>query len=158
MPRRPYASHHPAQESSSVITDTSGILGEPLLVAKDYLTLQELMAQSDFQPLEQQLILFIIDCQLSCDYCLKAHSDSAASFLISEQDQQDIQQGKMLQDVHLRALQQFLQHLIKQKSQVVPKEIQEFLAAGYTQKNAMELITALSMKAISNYTWHIPQK
>jgi hypothetical protein len=113
------------------------------------------MAQSDFQPVEQQLILFIIDNQFPCDYCLAIHNDGAASDLISEQNQQAIKGGKILKEEHLQTLKLFLQHLIKQKGQITTKEIQDFLAAGYTQKNAMELMTALSMKAISNYTWHI---
>lgn len=139
----------------SAVSDTSGLLGEPLIVAKDYLSLTELILQSDFQLIEQQLILFILSQEIKCDYCMLVHKDEIEVELMSDQIQAMRQEEKSFQNVRFFALHEFLQQLIVYKDLISTEAIQTFLNAGFTQKNAMELSMALSMKAISNYTKHI---
>jgi alkylhydroperoxidase family enzyme len=46
---------------------------------------------------------------------------------------------------------------VRQRGELEAKQLDDFYAAGYTQRNVLEVILGLSQKVMSNYTNHIAQ-
>jgi len=44
---------------------------------------------------------------------------------------------------------------VRQRGELEDKQLDAFYAAGYTQRNVLEVILGLSQKVMSNYTNHI---
>jgi alkylhydroperoxidase family enzyme len=125
------------------------------IVVKDYLSLPELISQSDFEPKEQDLIFLTIMQEYHCDYCSHVHQDDVGMGEVTDSLEQAVLAAKASHDHRLTALDLFLRALILQHDTLSTADLEAFLSAGFTQKNVMELSTALSMKAISDYTKHI---
>lgn len=60
-----------------------------------------------------------------------------------------------LNDAKLETFRQFTVLLVKKRGWASDEEIAKFLAAGYTQKNVLELVVGIGQKTISNYVNHI---
>ena len=125
---------------------------------KDYLSLAELITASAFESLEQELILQIITQDFKCDYCMQMHADDVGLMPLSTNHQAEIEIATRTSHNRMHALDIFLRHLISEQDRVLPSQIQAFLQAGFSQKNVMELSTALSMKAVSDYARHLPME
>lgn len=63
--------------------------------------------------------------------------------------------GQPLNDSKLQALRKFTGIMVEKRGWASEEEIQEFLNAGYSRKNALELVVGIGQKIISNYVNHI---
>jgi alkylhydroperoxidase family enzyme len=57
-----------------------------------------------------------------------------------------------LTDPKLEALRTFVLALIEQRGAVAESEKQAFFAAGYTPRQALEILLGVALKTITNYT------
>ena len=55
----------------------------------------------------------------------------------------------------LQALQDLTLSMVRNRGNVEPAELEAFYAAGYGQKQVLEIILGLSQKVISNYVNHV---
>ncbi|MGB6169912.1 MAG: hypothetical protein WBF52_20185 [Geitlerinemataceae cyanobacterium] len=74
---------------------------------------------------------------------------------MTPEDIEALRQGRPLTDRKLQALRLFTQRMIVARGWVNDREIEEFLAAGYTQQQVLEVILGIAVKIIHNYTNHI---
>ncbi|MDR3477405.1 MAG: hypothetical protein P4M14_05170 [Gammaproteobacteria bacterium] len=133
----------------------SSLLGESLITSRDYLTLPELFHESTFSNDEQEVILYALNHDNRCDTCLLPHTNLHEDYSASNQFISDLMDGKSIVDEKMATLLTFIRDIIKEKGLLPSDKIIAFLAAGYSQKNVMELITAHAMQSIKNYTYHI---
>jgi len=63
--------------------------------------------------------------------------------------------GESLEDSKLNTLANFTRLMFQKRGWVDEKDIDDFLNAGYTKANIFDVIIALAMKTLSNYTNHI---
>ena len=64
---------------------------------------------------------------------------------------QAIRDGQSVDDPKLEALRVFTEKVIEVRGKVSKEDLSTFVAAGYSQKQAMELLIGVSMKTLSNY-------
>lgn len=53
----------------------------------------------------------------------------------------------------------FTKTMVYSRGKPTPDQLADFLAAGYTENNVLEIILAIAVKTISNYAnhiWHTP--
>ena len=62
-----------------------------------------------------------------------------------------------LPSAKLEALRDFTLAMLRQRGELSAEQRQAFHAAGYNQRQVMEVILGLSQKVMSNYTNHIAQ-
>ena len=112
--------------------------------------------QSGFSPQEQEVVLLTISRENACEYCMAAHSTIAdkASQVPREvtdaiRDRQDIPDPK------LRALSAFVSAMFHTRGRPSERDLADFLKAGYTQRQVLEIVLALAVKTLSNYTNHL---
>lgn len=133
-----------------------GIAAESPAALKAYATLNSLFKeQGSFSKTESEIVLLIISAYHGCGYCVAVHSTGAERTGVDEDTVEALRQGKELPDPKLQALAVFTRRMIDSRGWLDESDIQAFLDAGYTRRHILDLITALAMKTISNYTNHI---
>ena len=111
---------------------------------------------SGFAPQEQELIFLVISRENGCDYCTAAHSMIADKVAKFEPDQlAAIRAGQVLADEKLQALSVFTSRVFESRGLISKAEAAAFLQAGYAEKQILEIILAISVKTLSNYSNHI---
>ncbi len=86
---------------------------------------------------------------------MAAHSGLARMIGMSADMIQSLRNGTRLSDPKLQALRHFTQRMVEARGWVDDSEIEEFIAAGYTQQQVLEIILGIAIKIMHNYTNHI---
>lgn len=111
---------------------------------------------SGFTPLEQETVFLTLSRKNGCDYCSAAHSMIADR--VAKLDAETLavlRAGTQLPDAKLDALAVFTGHVHDTRGLITSDAAQAFLAAGFVETQILEVILALSVKVLSNYSNHI---
>jgi uncharacterized peroxidase-related enzyme len=115
----------------------------------DYLAFQN--RKSTLKAKEREVINLVVSQINGCDYCLAAHTALGKMNGFTEEQILDIRGGQASFDTKLDALVQFTKAVTLNKGKV-PEEVQsQFFAAGYDEKNLIDVIVIVGDKTISNY-------
>ncbi|ALF55239.1 carboxymuconolactone decarboxylase [Nostoc piscinale CENA21] len=144
-----------AKETFGLIPNLEGILAESPATLKGGMALWDLFETTSFTPIEQQVIYLTANYEHDCRYCMAAHSGLAKMIGMTPEDIEALRHGQPLADQNLQALRLFTKRMIEARGWVSEPEIEEFLAAGYTKQQVLEVILGIAVKIIHNYTNHI---
>ncbi len=111
---------------------------------------------SGFSSMEQEVVFLAISQANGCEYCMAAHSflAEAASGVPSDVTAA-IRDGKQVPEMQLSALSVFARLMVIKRGLPSRSDVEAFLSAGYQEKDILEIIHAIAIKTISNYTNHI---
>ena len=111
---------------------------------------------SGFSSMEQEVVFLAISQANGCEYCMAAHSflAEAASGVPSDVTAA-IRDGKQVPEMQLSALSVFARLMVTKRGLPSRSDVEAFLSAGYKEKDILEIIHAIAVKTISNYTNHI---
>lgn len=122
-----------------------------------YLTGYDLFRkESGFTPAEQEAVFLTISRFNGCTYCMAAHSmigDKMSK--VPPSSLQALRDGKPLPDAKLQVLSAFTRKMVDTRGKPTPAEVQEFLAAGFSERQVLEIILAIAVKTLSNYSNHV---
>ena len=113
-------------------------------------------ANAGFTPQEQEIIFLSIAFENDCDYCMAAHSfvaDKMSKVPIEVTDA--IRNNTEIEDAKYKALSSFSRLMTSKRGNPTPEEIEEFLAAGYTENHILGVIAGIGIKTMSNYFNHV---
>jgi len=111
---------------------------------------------SGFSPVEQEVVFITLSIENSCDYCTAAHSFIADKISKVPTEITDaIREGQEIPDAKLKALSEFSKIMFETRGNPTKVQAKAFMEAGYTEKNILGIILALSVKTISNYSNHL---
>ena len=111
---------------------------------------------SGFTPIEQEIVFLVISRENGCDYCSAAHSMIADKVAKLDADTLDaVRSGDGLPDEKLQALASLTSRIFLSRGLITKAEATAFLAAGYEERQIMEIVLAVSVKTLSNYSNHI---
>lgn len=102
-------------------------------------------------PLEQQIVFMTSNYENRCHYCTAAHSMLMGMMKMPAEHIAALRDGEPLADAKLEALRGFTRALIERRGHVGDGQLRDFLDAGYTQRQALEVLTGLAAKLISNF-------
>lgn len=112
--------------------------------------------QSGFTPAEQEIVFLAISYENNCHYCVAAHSMIADKMSnVPAEATQAIRDGAAIPDAKLQALNVMTTKMVETRGNPSKQDINEFLAAGYSEKHALEIVLAIAVKTISNYSNHL---
>lgn len=117
---------------------------------------EKFRAHSGFSPAEQEIVFLTISYENRCDYCMAAHSvlaDKQSGVPVAVTDA--LRSGKPLPDARLDALAVFTRTMLLQRGRPGESDVADFLAAGYSEKQILDVILAIAVKTLSNYSNHI---
>jgi alkylhydroperoxidase family enzyme len=109
-------------------------------------------SKTTFSTLEQQIVMMTANYENRCHYCTAGHSMIMKMQNLPDEAITALRDGKPLGDRKLEALRTFTRLLIEKHGHVGDSELQKFLDAGYTKRQALEVLSGIAAKVISNYT------
>ena len=113
-------------------------------------------AESGFTPAEQELVFLVISRENGCEYCVSAHSMLAdMKSGLAPQVTDAIRDGAPIGDAKLAALAEFTRTLFHSRGLPSRAAVEAFLAAGYGERQVLEIVLAIAVKTLSNYANHL---
>lgn len=103
-------------------------------------------------PLEQQVVMMTANYENRCHYCTAGHSMLMTIAKMPAGDIEALREGQPLADARLEALRTFTRQMIERRGHIGDVRLQTFIDAGFTTRQALEVLTGLAAKLISNYT------
>lgn len=150
---RPYLEG--AAKSYGFVPNLLGALAEAPAALEGYIALSGIFDKSSFSNTEKQVVTLAVSRENECDYCMAAHSTIAAMQGIDAAVIEALRDGEPIADARLEALSRFTEIVSAQRGWVDDADIQAFLDAGFNRQNILEVVLAVSLKTLSNYTNHI---
>ena len=89
-----------------------------------------------------------------CSYCMAAHTTISQGAKVPADVIESLRTGTAIADPKLEALRQFSVSINEKRGWVEPSEINDLVAAGYSQQTALEVIVGTALKVMSTYTNH----
>lgn len=134
----------------------ANLANSPGALATYFSGYNQFRAQSGFTPAEQEVVFLTISIENDCDYCVAAHSMMADKVSgVPTQALNAIREGEIIQDAKLATVSIFTRRLLQSRGRPVESEVKEFLQAGFKQEQILEIVLAIGVKTISNYTNHL---
>lgn len=109
-------------------------------------------ALSGFTPAEQEVVLLAVSRENGCTYCVAAHSfiaDRMSGVPAAVTDA--ILDGRPIPDARLAALHDFTRTMVAKRGLPDKADVSAFLAAGYSERQTLEVVLAIAVKTLSNY-------
>jgi uncharacterized peroxidase-related enzyme len=108
---------------------------------------------SGFTPTEQEVVFLAVSQTNGCKYCTAAHSMIADKMSGVPADVlQAIRTSQPIADARLAALFALTQDMVKRLGQPSAEKVKAFLDAGYTESHVLNIVLAVAVKVLSNYT------
>lgn len=111
--------------------------------------------ESGLTPTEQEVVFLAVSDANGCKYCTAAHSMIADKMSgVPAPVLQAIRAHQPIPDAKLAALFALTQDLVRHLGQPDAKNVQAFLQAGYSERDLLYVVLAISVKVLSNYANH----
>lgn len=144
-----------AKETFGFIPNLEGISAEAPALLQGSMTLWDLFETTSFTPIERQVIYLTANYENSCNYCMAAHSGLAKMTGMSVENVEALRNGTPMPESKLQALRLFTQKMVHHRGWVEDRDIEAFMAAGYSKQQVLEVILGIAVKVMHNYTNHI---
>lgn len=113
-------------------------------------------ADSGFTSAEQEVVFLTISRENECYYCMAAHSFVADNASKVPTDVTDaVRSDSPIEDKKLAALVDFTRAMFVSRGHPSQDDVAAFLQAGYAESHILDIILALAVKTISNYSNHV---
>lgn len=111
---------------------------------------------SGFSPAEQEVVFLTISRENGCEYCVAAHSMIADKVSkVPAKALEAIRSGQPIQDQRLSALSIFTAAMFHSRGKPDSADVAAFLDAGFEEQHIMQIVLALAVKTLSNYSNHL---
>lgn len=142
------------KKSLGFIPNMYGVMAESPQLFNSYHTLSEQFQHSSLSKEAKHVVFLTVSRQNSCHYCMAAHSTMAHQAKVDPEAINAIRDDKPVPDESLEAVRSFTQAVITNQGWVPEDETDRLLAAGYGQRQILDIVLGVAMKTLSNYTNH----
>jgi uncharacterized peroxidase-related enzyme len=144
-----------AEKQLGFIPNLYAIMAESPVSLKAYNSISQNFEKSSLSSTEQQIVLLSTSFTNECNYCVAVHSTVAQMHKIDDAITNAVRNGEPIHDEKLEALRKFTLNVVEKKGWVSDKDVEEFISAGYSRAQLLEVIVGISQKTLSNYINHI---
>jgi len=110
------------------------------------------MKDTSLEPIEQQVVFMTANFENNCHYCVPGHTWMMKSAKMPDAVIEALREGSEIPDTRLQALHDFTKALLDQRGHIGDAKLEAFLSAGFSKRQALEVLTGLASKLISNFT------
>ena len=132
-----------------------GVLAESPTAVQAYAGINKALEQSALSPVEQQVVALTVSATNDCAYCMGAHSAVAQMVHMPDDVLAALREQKPLSDQKLNALRALVLSVLRHRGWVPEADLEHVVAAGYTQRHVLDVLTIVALKTLSNYVSHI---
>ncbi|MGE0554075.1 MAG: carboxymuconolactone decarboxylase family protein [Gemmatimonadales bacterium] len=144
------------EKAFGFVPNLAGMLAEAPAALEGYLAVAAAFGKSSLSKVEQQVVLLATSVENGCRYCVAAHSMIAAGEGMPEGTVTALRSKAPLAEARLETLRRFTVAVVRNRGWVAD-ELGAFLEAGFTRANALEVITGVTQKTLSNYANHLAE-
>ena len=110
---------------------------------------------SGLSPAEQEVVLLAVSRSNRCTYCVAVHSAISDRAKVPTEVTDAIRDGEPVPDARLGALARFTTTMVETRGLPARADVEAFLAAGFEERDILQVVLAIAVKTISNYTNHL---
>ena len=142
------------KENFGFVPNLSKVLSaSPAALRSYWLTQLALSKHGLLTPAEHNIIQMSIAVENRCKYCTSGHQMAGAQFFGSEEeDLMAIRNEGTIPSSKFDVLRSFTLEVYRNKGRISDQVLESFLAEGYTKAQAVEVITNIGVKVMSNLT------
>ncbi|RCU50471.1 carboxymuconolactone decarboxylase family protein [Corallincola luteus] len=138
-----------------MVPNLHGVLAEAPGLLQAYQQLHELFANSSFDAEELTVVWQTINVEHGCTYCVPAHTGIAHGMKVDPALTEALRNRDAMPTAKLQVLHDTTLSVVRNRGHLSEEEMTAFFAAGYGQRQLLEIVLGLSQKVISNYTNHL---
>jgi AhpD family alkylhydroperoxidase len=143
--------------SVGAIPNLAAAMAESPALASGFLTLRELYAKTDFSPAEVQVLSLTAAYENRCGYCVAFHTRMALNDGVTRDDVDALRRGAAPAEPRLAALSQFARAMVRNRGHVDRGNLEAFFAAGYSKRQALDVVMGMAFSLMANYAGHVTQ-
>ena len=132
-----------------------GVLAESPTAVQAYAAINTALEKSALSPVEQQVVMLTVSAANDCAYCVGAHSTVAQMVRMPEDVLSALRAQRPLSDRKLNALRTLVLSILRHRGWVPEDDLAFFAAAGYGQRQLLDVLTIVALKTLSNYANHL---
>ena len=121
----------------------------------DYLQLQN--RSTTLSGKEKEVVNLVVSQVNECAYCLAAHTAIAKLNGFTDEQVVALRAGRPIGDARLDALGRFVRATAANRGKPGADATDDFLAAGYTQANLVDVVVLIGDKTVTNYLHGVTQ-
>jgi len=141
-----------AQKSNGYLPNLLGVLANAPTALETYQTVGAINARTGLSPAEREVVQITAAARNGCGFCAAGHSALARRKLgMSQELIAALRRTEALSDPKLNRLARFTLAVMDKRGQVSDEELADFLEAGYTHANALEVVLGVSLATLCNY-------
>lgn len=141
-----------AKRKNGFVPNLLGVLAEAPAALEAYISVSDLLAKSSLTAAERETVLIAASIKNGCDYCVAAHSTIARMQKVPEEVIDGVREGTPVPDRRIEALRRFTETLVEKRGWATEQEVQDFLGAGFSRQQVLEVVLGVTLKTLSNYT------
>ena len=134
-----------------------GVMASAPGLLEGYQKLHELFVNSSFANEELTVVWQTINVEHECHYCVPAHTGIAHMMKVSSELTEALRNSEPMPTAKLQALHDTTLAMVRSRGQLTDAEVKAFYAAGYGERQLLEIVLGLSQKVMSNYVNHIAE-
>jgi alkylhydroperoxidase family enzyme len=134
------------------VPNVYAVMAESPLLLKAYVALKDLFGKATLSNQDRKIVLLTLSRETGSPYDTAAHSVAAEKHSVPVDVIEAIRAGQVLKDKKLESLRSFTVHAVEKRGLVAEGDIKDFLAAGYTRANVLEIVLAAGMVTLTSYT------
>jgi AhpD family alkylhydroperoxidase len=145
------------KESAGVIPNLAATMSESPVLIDGFVTLREIYGRGTLDSKDRETLGVSNAVTNRCEWCVAFHSFVAAKIGVDPATVEAVRTGQAPADPRARALVQFGNRLIEKRGAVTAGELGEFIAAGFTKQQALEVVTGVALSLMANYAGNFVQ-
>ncbi len=142
------ASGGPSGRASNV----ERVMAESPELLEAFATAYGLFGRTSLSAIEQQVVAQTANYENICEYCMPWHTTYCIAAGMAPGDVTALRENTPLSSPRLEALRHFTRSLIQNRGKISPAERDAFFAAGFAERQALDVVLGLAMKLMTNYT------
>jgi uncharacterized peroxidase-related enzyme len=132
------------------------LAGSPTAM-QSFASVQSSLRQSSLTPVERELVGLVVSYANASKYSMAAHSTFAQGQGAPAEVVAALRAGEAVPDGRLQALNAFTTELLRRRGHVSGPALVEFLQAGYSTENVLEVITQTAYTTLANFVANVAQ-
>ena len=141
-----------ALKANGFLPNLIGVLASAPAALATYQEVGKINNETSLTSSEREVVQITAAKLNGCAFCVAGHSKvSTLKKLFSPDELENIRNLAVLNDEKFNALANFTRAVILQKGNVSDDELQAFLAAGYSEQAALEVVLGVSLATLCNY-------
>jgi uncharacterized peroxidase-related enzyme len=139
------------ESSLGFVPNLLATFAESPAVLEGVLALDASLDKGTLTRVERQLVKIAVSTENSCTYCVAVHSTIAGMLKARPDVVAAVRTGATVPDPKIDALIRFTRAVVREKGFTPEEAIAEFLAAGYTKAQVLEVVGQVGLKTLHNY-------